>query len=147
MPLKDFFKKHRRVYLDTSAFIYFVEEHPRYYKFCESIFGNVETGYVEASTSTLTLLEILVQPYKLKRDDLVIKFYSLLTTYPHLAWIRLTLDISDLAARLRAEHNLKTPDAIQVASAVSHGATGFICNDRVFKRIKDIECLVIDDYT
>lgn len=147
LSLRDFFKKHRKVYLDTSAFIYFVEQHPRYYKLCESIFENIETGHVEASTSTLTLLEILVQPYKLKRDDLVIKFYSLLTTYPHLAWIRLTLDISDLAARLRAEHNLKTPDAIQIASAVSHGATGFICNDGVFKRIKDIECLVIDDHT
>ncbi|KAF0145829.1 MAG: PilT-like protein [Nitrospirae bacterium] len=147
MPLKDFFKRHSKVYLDTSPFIYFVEKHPRYYTFCESIFGNIETGYIEASTSTLTLLEILVQPYKLKRDDLVIKFYSLLTTYPHLAWIRLTLDISDLAAKLRAEHNLKTPDAIQIASAISHGATGFICNDGVFKRIKDIECLVIDDHT
>lgn len=143
--LRDFLKKHRKIYLDTSAFIYFVEQHPRYYKICETIFDNIETGYAEASTSTLTLLEILVQPYKLNRDDLVVKFYSLLTTYPNLTWIELGLNISDLAARLRAEYNLKTPDAIQVASAISCGTSGFICNDRAFKKIKNIECLMIDE--
>ncbi|MBI4686537.1 MAG: PIN domain-containing protein [Nitrospirae bacterium] len=142
---ESFFKKHHKVYLDTSVFIYFVEQHARYYDFCVSIFKNVEEGRIEASTSTLTLLEILVQPYRFKRDDLVLKFYSLFTTYPHLSWIKLTLDISDIAARLRAEHNLRTPDAIQAASAISNSATGFICNDKAFRKIKDIECLVIDD--
>jgi predicted nucleic acid-binding protein len=105
----------------------------------------METGSIETSTSTLTLIELLVQPYRLKRNDLVFKFYPLLTTYPHLTWIKLTLDIADLAAKLRAEHNLKTPDAIQIASAISSSATGFICNDRAFQKIKDIECLIIDD--
>lgn len=141
----EFLKKHHRVYLDTGVFIYFIEEYPRYYDFCESIFKNIEEGSIEASTSTLTLLEVLVQPYRLNRDDLVIKFYSLLTTYPHLTWIELTLGISDLAAKLRAEHNLKTPDAIQMASALSVSATGFICNDKAFQKIKDIECLIVDD--
>lgn len=141
----DFLKKHHKVYLDTSVFIYFIERHPRYYDFCESIFKKMETGSIESLTSTLTLIELLGQPYRLKRNDLVFKFYSLLTTYPHLTWIKLTLDISDLAAKLRAEHNLKTPDAIQIASAISSSATGFICNDRAFQKIKDIECLIIDD--
>ena len=144
-PLSDFFKKHHKVYLDTSVFIYFVENHPRYHSICESIFRNMEEGSIEAATSTLTLLEILVQPYKLKRDDLVFKFYSLLTTYPHLTWISLTLPISDLAANLRAEYGLKTPDAIHIASAVSSNASGFICNDRAFKKIRAIDCLIIDD--
>ncbi|MBI4698910.1 MAG: PIN domain-containing protein [Nitrospirae bacterium] len=142
---ESFFKKHHKVYLDTSVFIYFVEQHSRYYDCCGSIFKNIEDGRIEASTSTLTLLELLVQPYRLKKDDLVLKFYSLFTTYPHLSWIELSLNISDLAARLRAEHNLKTPDAIQIASAVSDSTTGFICNDRTFQKIKDIECLIIDD--
>ncbi len=144
--LKAFFQKHRSVSLDTSAFIYFVERHPLYYPFCESVFGNIESGHIKASTSTLTLLEILVQPYRLEKDDLVLKFYSLLTTYPYLTWIPMTLSVADHAARLRAEYNLKTPDAVQAASAISHGATGFICNDRVFEKIKEIECLVIDDH-
>ncbi|RPI37356.1 MAG: PIN domain-containing protein [Nitrospiraceae bacterium] len=142
----DFFKKHRKVYLDTSVFIYFVERHPHYYDLCDEIFRDIEEGRIEAATSTLTLIEILVQPYRLKKEELVLKFYSLFTTYPHLQWIQLTLGISDLAAKLRAEHNLKTPDAIQIASALSDGATGFVCNDKAFRRVKEIECLILGDW-
>lgn len=142
----DFFKTHRKVCLDTSVFIYFVERHPSYYDFCDSIFRSIEEDRIEAVTSTLTLIEILVQPYRLKNDDLVLKFYSMFTTYPHLKWIQLSLDISDRAARLRAEHRLKTPDAIQIASALSVGASGFICNDAAFRKVEDIDCLVISDW-
>ncbi len=106
---------------------------------------DMEEGRIEALTSTLTLTEILTQPYRLGKEELVLKFYSLFTTYPHLTWVPLSLNISDLAAKIRAEHNLKTPDAIQIATALSSGATGFICNDRVFLRIKDIECLILGD--
>jgi predicted nucleic acid-binding protein len=142
----DLFKKHRKVYLDTSVFVYFVEHHPRHFNFCNTIFEDIEEGRIEAATSTLTLLEILVQPYRMKKEELVLKFYSLFTTYPHLKWVQLTLGISDLAARLRAEHNLKTPDAIQMASALSAGATGFVCNDKGFRKIKEMECLILEDW-
>ena len=147
MPVSadSFLRKHKSVYIDTSVFIYFVEKNARYHKICEAIFENIETGASKASTSTLSLLEVLVKPYKLKRDDLILSFYSLFSTYPNISWIDLTLGISDLAAKLRAEHGLKTPDAIQAASAISHGAKGFICNDRIFKKIKEIDCLIIDD--
>lgn len=101
---------------------------------------------MEASTSTLTLLEILVQPYKVKKEDIVLKFYSLFTSYPNIKWIDLNLGIADLAARFRAEYQLKTPDAIQIASAISCGATAFICNDKGFQKIKGIECLLVDDF-
>ena len=142
----DFFKKHRKVYLDTSVFIYFVEGHARYFDFCDAIFKDMEEGRIEAATSTLTLIETLVQPYRLKKEELVLKFYSLFTTYPHLTWTPLTLGISDLAAQLRAAHNLKTPDAIQIASALSTGTAGFICNDRAFLKVTDMDCLILADW-
>lgn len=143
--LGDFFKRHQKVHLDTSIFIYFVEHDIRYYDLCDKIFKDIEDGRIKASTSTLTLIEILVQPYRLKKEELVLKFYSLFTTYPHLTWLRLTLDISDLAAKLRADHNLKTPDSVQIASALAGGATGFVCNDRAFRKVKEVECLIISD--
>lgn len=143
--LRRFLKKHTHISLDTSVFIYFVEQHPRYHILCESVFQAIETGQIRATTSTLTLLEILVQPYLKKLDDLVLKFYALLTTYPNLNWIDLSLDIADTAARLRAEYRLKTPDAIHVATAISSGSTGLLCNDSAFKRVKEIECFMLDE--
>lgn len=143
--LTAFLKKHRSIYLDTSAFIYFVERHPRYFPACEELFHVIEAGRTKASTSTLTLLEVLVQPYRQKNDDLVLKFYALLTTYPHLSWVPMTLNVADKSAKLRAEHGFKTPDAIQAASAIIRGATGFVCNDRTFSKVTAFECLIIDD--
>ena len=143
--LDSFLKRHRSVFLDTSAFIYLVEHHPRYFPLCERIFDALEAGRIEASTSTLTLLEVLVQPYKRKNDELVFKFYALLTSYPHLSWVPMTLHVADHAAKLRAECQLKTPDAIQAATAISCGATGFICNDKAFAKVTNFEILIIDD--
>jgi predicted nucleic acid-binding protein len=144
--LDGFLKRHQSVFLDTSAFIYFIEEHQRYFPLCKKIFDGIEAGRTTASTSTLTLLEVLVRPYQLKKDDLVLKFYALLTTYPHLAWVPMDLGVADHAAKLRAEHRLKTPDAIQAASAIFHGAMGFICNDKIFERVEEFECFVLEDH-
>ncbi len=144
--LAGFLKKHRLIYLDTSAFIYFVEHHPRYFPVCEELFHEIEAGRTKASTSTLTLLEVLVQPYRHNNDERVLKFYALLTTYPHLTWVPMTVNVADQAAKLRAEHGLKTPDAIQAASAISSGVTGFVCNDKMFNKVKAVECFVLDDH-
>lgn len=145
-PVDSFLKRHSLIALDTSVFIYFIEHHPDYFPLCEQIFESLESGQIKASTATLSLLEILVQPYRLQNDSLVLKFYSLLTTYPNFTWVDMTLNVADLAAKLRAEHRLKTPDSIQAASAIHSGATGFICNDAAFKRIKEFECLILDDF-
>lgn len=93
----------------------------------------------------MTLLEILVQPYRKKLDDLVLKFFALLTTYPNLKRVGLEVKFADTAARLRADHRLKTPDAIQAATAICSGATGLLCNDAVFKRVKAFDCLLLDE--
>jgi len=143
--LEAFLTKHYSVGLDTNVIIYFVEEEPRYYGVCGSIFRALEEGRIIASTSTVSLLEVLVQPYRLERDDLVLKFYTLLTTYPYLRWVDLSIPVADRAARLRALYNLNAPDAIQVASALAAGSTGFIGNDAKFKKVSEIECLLLDE--
>lgn len=42
--LAAFLKRHRSIYLDTIAFIYFVERHPRYFSVCEELFRAIEAG-------------------------------------------------------------------------------------------------------
>ena len=109
------------------------------------LFSRIEAGKTRAATSTLTLLEVLVQPYRQQNDELVMKFYALLTSYPRLTWIPMTLNVADHAARLRAAYRLKTPDSIQAASAIICGATGFICNDKAFEKTEEFESLIVDD--
>ena len=96
-------------------------------------------------TSTITMLELLLHPYREGDQERIDGFYALLSTYPHLEWVATTLEVADYAARLRAQHNLKTPDAIQAATALSSKATGLISNDPAFRRISELETIILDD--
>ncbi|MCH6544820.1 MAG: PIN domain-containing protein [Deltaproteobacteria bacterium] len=90
------------------------------------------------------MLKLLVQPYRFSDIERVNQFYSLLSTYPHLEWIAPSLEIADLAARLRAESSLRTPDAVQAATAFASHATGFISHDATFQRLTGLEVIILD---
>jgi predicted nucleic acid-binding protein len=49
------------------------------------------------------------------------------------------------AAELRAAHQLKTPDAIQLAVAINHGASRFLTNDRRIPDIPDLSIVRLAD--
>jgi len=143
--LNRFLKKHKHIGLDSNLLIYFIEAHPDYFKLTQHIFQSIETGQNIGICSTLSLLEVLVQPYRNKDSERVNQFYGLFTTYPHLNWLELSVEIADLAAEFRAKYRFKTPDSILLATAVYSGASGFIGNDTHTKRIKEIEVLILCD--
>ena len=134
-----------RIGLDTNVFIYFLEYHPRYGAWCASLFDRIERGQNSAVTSTVTLLELLVQPHRDQKEELAQKIFALASTYPKLEWVSVTMNIADRAAELRARYRLSTPDAIQLATAIGHNATRFYGNDRGLRRVKEIECVLVDD--
>ncbi|MGA3019499.1 MAG: PIN domain-containing protein [Bryobacteraceae bacterium] len=142
--LRAFLRRHRLISLDTSVFIYQLESNARYLPLTDHIFSWLEGPHSKAVTSTITMTELLVQPYRESDDQRVDEFYGLLSTYPNLDWIAPNLEIADVAARLRALHRLQTPDALQAATAEHAGATGFITNDAVFERVKTFETLVLE---
>lgn len=136
-----------RIGLDTNLFIYFLEAHPRYGAWCASLFDRIERGHNPAVTSTVTLLELLVQPYRDQKEELAQKIFALTSTYPKIEWVPVSMSLADRAAELRARYRLSTPDAIQLATAIGHKATRFYGNDRSLRRVKEIECLLVDDLT
>ena len=142
--LRAFLQRHRRIALDTSIFIYQLEANPRYVGLTDPIFAWLERPVHAAVTSTITLTELLVQPYRDSGEQRTGGFYALLTTYPNLDWIAPDLEVADIAARIRAAHRLRTPDALQAATAVYAQVTGLVTNDPVFARIEAFETLVLD---
>ena len=141
--LRAFLRRHRRIALDTSVFIYQLEANPRYVGLTDPIFAWLEQPVHAAVTSTITMTELLVQPYRESGEEQAGEFYALLATYPNLDWIAPGLDIADIAARIRAVHRLRTPDALQAATAVHAQATGLVTNDPVFARVDAFETLVL----
>ena len=65
-------------------------------------------------------------------------------TAPRLKQAAADLEIADLAARFRALHHLRTPDALQAATAAYVRATGLVTNDAIFERLDAFETLVLD---
>ena len=142
--LRTFLRRHRLIAVDTSVFIYQIEANARYLAFTDHIFSWLERPGCQGVTSTITMTELLVQPYRDFDEQRVDEFYGLLSTFPNLHWVAPNLEIADLAARLRALHRLRTPDALQAAIAAHARATGLITNDAVFERLEAFETLVLD---
>ena len=90
------------------------------------------------------MTEVLVQPCRELDKERADAFSGLLSTYPKLDWIATSLEIADLAARIRALHRLKTPDALSAATAIHSRATGLITDDDVFERVQSFETLVLN---
>jgi len=142
--LSSFLRRHRRIALDTSVFIYQLEANSRFVALTDQIFSWIEGLSGSAVTSTITMTELLVQPYRAKDQSRVDEFFGLLSTFPSLEWIAPNLEIADQAAQLRATHGLRTPDAVQAATAIHAASTGMVTNDPVFARVPGFETLVLD---
>ena len=135
--------KNQKVGLDTMVFIYAFEEHPAYLALLRNFFGALEKGEIEAVTSTISITECLVQPYRKKDFSLAAHYMVLFRNFPHLSIIAMTDDIAERAAFLRARYNLKTPDAIHVATALVSGARAFLTNDETIPAVEGIDILVL----
>jgi predicted nucleic acid-binding protein len=144
--LRTFLQRQRRIALDTSILIYHMEANERYLALADAVFSWVEKAGHEAVTSTITMTELLVPSYRENDEQRVEEFYGLLSTYPNLRWIAPDLETADIAAQMRAAYRLRTPDALQAATAIRATATGFITNDPAFARIQEFETAILDEF-
>jgi predicted nucleic acid-binding protein len=89
--------------------------------------------------------ELLVMPYRPRRPDLADRIISTAIQMANIEWLSPSLGVAERAARARARYALRTPDAVQLATAITANATGFITNDKDFRRVTDLEVLILDD--
>ncbi len=133
------------VFLDTAPLIYFIEGNSEYDKKLIPVFKANEEGKFQFVTSALTFTEVLIQPIKLKRNDLVEQYTETLTSYSGIEIVEMNIQVALRAAHLRVKYNLRTPDAIQVATALERSANIFLTNDRKLKTVKEIEVFTLSD--
>ena len=108
----------------------------------------IENSQIHGLTpfSTITLAECLVQPFRAKALELAARYKILFRDFPHLSVIPVTEEIAEKAAWLRAQYQLKTPDAIQMATAFESGCHGFLTNDEDLPRPKEIQVLILNRF-
>jgi predicted nucleic acid-binding protein len=114
----------RRVYLDACLLIYLVE--------AASTPALLTRRWVAQQrdvllcVSALVRLEVLVKPLRLRDLPLVNAYEQALTGQE---WLPMDDDVFARALALRAEHGLKTPDALHLATALHHRCNEFWTND------------------
>jgi predicted nucleic acid-binding protein len=72
------------------------------------------------------------------------EYRNVLLQSPALTAVPLDEGIAEEAAGLRARHNLRTPDAIQLATAIRSGASWFLTNDAGLANLSELSVLVLN---
>jgi predicted nucleic acid-binding protein len=135
------------VAVDTAVFIYFIEEEPRFLPLVTPLFEEADRGDRQLVTSALTLLEVLVVPYRAGNRALADRYEALLTNSRGVRLIHLAVDQLHAAAQIRAAASVKTPDAIQLAAAISSGCKAFVTNDRRLPSVAGVRIVQLGAYT
>lgn len=132
--------------IDTAVFIYFIQEHARFLPLVLPLFEEADAGKRDLVTSALTLLEVLVVPYRTADVALAERYEALLTRSRGIRLLDITAGHLRDAAALRAQTRVKTPDALQLAAAVSAGCQTFVTNDRDLPDIPGLRVVQLSDY-
>jgi predicted nucleic acid-binding protein len=135
----------KTVGLDTAPLIYFIEKTPEFYSRVRPFFLAMQRGDFEVVTSTVTVTEVMVKPFRLGDAALVKTYRDILHRTAHLRIVPFTDDIAEIAAHLRADHKIQTPDAIQIATAMSVNADFFLTNDAELPALPRPAVLVLKD--
>jgi uncharacterized protein len=112
------------IYLDSCILIYLLEAEPSKRRtIAQTIRQHATAGFY---ISPLSKLECLVMPTRQGNTSLLERYKRLLGS---LKMLEITPDIYDEALEFRAFHNLKTPDALHMATALNHNCQEFWTND------------------
>jgi predicted nucleic acid-binding protein len=121
-----------RVFWDTNLFIYLWENSPMRVRM-ESVVAWQTSKEAEVVTSTLTSGEVLVQPMRKRRDDLVAQYTA---AFAQMHLIEFDRSAAFRFAQLRSHYAaLAPPDAVQLACASVAGVDLFLTNDRRLSRL------------
>ncbi len=134
------------VFLDTAPLIYFIEKNPRYLEVVKPVIELIVSQQAKGMTSTITLLEVLVLPLREGDKKLAEKYKTILLASNDLETCEISNAISERAAIIRAKYGFKTPDSLQLATAILRKADYFLTNDIALKQINEIKVIVLEEH-
>ncbi|WP_223146721.1 type II toxin-antitoxin system VapC family toxin [Methylomonas albis] len=133
-----------KLFLDACAVIYLIESQQEQGRQTRLLVDDARKSNAQLAISRLSLLECRVLPLKSKNSALL-DFYDRFFRLPGLEIIELDTTVIDIATELRANHpgSLRTPDAIQLACAITSGADQFLTGDKKLAAIESVNVIVV----
>lgn len=133
-----------KLFLDACAVIYLIESQQEQGRKTRLLVDEARKSNVRLSISRLSFLECRVLPLKTQSRELL-DCYDQFFRLPGLEIVELDSTVIDIATELRANHagGLRTPDAIQLACAITSGANQFLTGDKKLAAILEIKVIVV----
>ncbi len=110
------------------------------------VFERIAQGALTGFTSVITLTEVLVHQLRHGHQELVDTYSQLLLTSNNFVTVPIDVAMASQAALLRSRYKIRTPDALQLACAMTSGCQGFLTNDLRLRPVKEIPVLALDDW-
>jgi predicted nucleic acid-binding protein len=133
------------VFIDSVAFIYLIENHPKYYTRVVEFISREIAKENQLITSVISVSEFCVKPFREEDTTLLADFKETLELLS-VKVLDINLKIAEGSSKLRAHYKfLKTSDALQIASALSFNCKRFLTNDIQLKSIKEINVILIKE--
>lgn len=137
-------------FLDASAVIYAVEGSPEWSEALKQLLRQLamadqaSAGGLHLAISRLSWLECRVGPLR-RRDAEALARFDAFFLHPDLEWVELSPAVVERATLLRAELNLRTPDALQAASCLQLGADAvMVTGDAGFQRVPTLRLALVN---
>ena len=124
--------------IDSAPIIYVLAGHKKLAARFLPLFSRHAAGEVAFAVTTVTLAEVLTGPLMHREEALARRYRAALESWQI---VELTAQIAEGAARMRAAHQLRLPDAIQAASALAISADALVTHDRDFSTVKGLRVL------
>jgi predicted nucleic acid-binding protein len=148
MEFQSLLRRLKKVGLDSSILIYHLEDLEPYANLTENIFSMVAEGSLSAVLSTVSVTELLVQPFAAGQKDRIAAMERFLFSMPNTEIKSPDYPIAREAARLRSKYRIRTPDALLIATSMNEKADAFITNDAGLRAIRaeGLAILVLADF-
>lgn len=131
--------------VDSMLFVYHFEEHPEFGPAAGRLLQDAEAGRCRLVSSVLARMEVMVVPKRRGHDELCRLYSDFFESFPNLSVRPMDSQVADIAAQLRAEFQIRTPDAFHVATAIHAGAEAFVTADRRLRGLQGIRIMGLDE--
>ncbi|KKU28652.1 MAG: hypothetical protein UX80_C0012G0010 [Candidatus Amesbacteria bacterium GW2011_GWA2_47_11b] len=119
------------------VFIYLIEKTEPYFTTCRHLLSLAESGQIIALSSIISVLETLSPSKYIPAEYTQTEIVNFFKSTPGVSICPVDWPICLEAARLRRENKfLKTPDSIQLATAIANHADFFITHDTRLQKLR-----------
>ncbi len=145
MTVDELCRRHRRIALDASIFVYLFEGDGSLATAAAAVVDAVSLGRVTGVAASIALTELLVGPVAAGDETTAERYAEGVLAIEHLHVVPTTAEIAADAGFVRGRTGMTLADAIHVATARTAGASALVTNDRRVRPMPHVDVVQLAD--